>query len=154
MRILLDIMCGGLPAYLRMCGHDTVYAGDRGIEADDALLALAADEDRTLVTRDVQLANRAEESILLESRDVDAQLAELSAAGLDLSLEAEPSFCGRCNGPLEAVGASRSTPKYAPDPAETAVWVCADCGQCFWRGSHWERVERALERARADARRE
>lgn len=144
MRLLLDVMCGGLVAYLRMCGHDTVYAGDRGLEADDELLAVARDEDRTVVTRDVQLAGRAERSILLESRDVEDQLAELAAAGLDLSLEDEPIFCGRCNGPLESVESTASTPVYAPDPAETAVWRCQDCGQHFWRGSHWDRVERTL----------
>ncbi|WP_293032359.1 Mut7-C RNAse domain-containing protein [Natronococcus sp.] len=149
MELLLDVMCGGLPAYLRMCGHDTAYAGDRGIEADDALLALAEDEGRTLITRDVQLASRAEESILLESRDVEAQLAELAAAGLELTLEEEPRFCGRCNGSLEVVESGLSTPEYAPDPAETAVWICADCGQFFWRGSHWKRVERTLEGVRA-----
>lgn len=144
MDLLLDVMCGGLVAYLRMCGHDTVYAGDRDLEADDALLAVARDDERTIVTRDVQLASRAEASILLESRDVEAQLAELAAAGLELTLDAEPDFCGRCNGPLEPVDSAASTPEYAPDPAETAVWHCRDCGQHFWRGSHWDRVERTL----------
>lgn len=149
MRVLLDVMCGGLVAYLRMCGHDTAYAGDRGLEDDDALLALAADDGRTLVTRDVQLASRAEASILLESRDVEDQLAELRAADVDLSLADEPRFCGRCNGSLEALDPARSTPEYAPDPEETAVWICADCGQFFWRGSHWKRVERTLVEVRS-----
>lgn len=54
MKLLLDVMCGGLTSYLRMCGHDTVYALDRGVEADDRLLAIAHEEDRTLVTRDSQ----------------------------------------------------------------------------------------------------
>ncbi|WP_306052246.1 Mut7-C RNAse domain-containing protein [Natronococcus wangiae] len=146
MRLLLDVMCGGLVAYLRMCGHDAAYAGDRDLEADDELLAVARDDERTIVTRDVQLASRAEASILLESRDVEAQLAELSAVGLDLTLEDEPAFCGRCNGPLEPVDAAASTPGYAPDPAETAVWRCRNCGQHFWRGSHWDRIERTLSR--------
>lgn len=53
MQLLLDVMCGGLVAYLRMCNHDTVYAGDRGLEA---------------------------------------QLAELAAAGVDLTLADEPQF--------------------------------------------------------------
>ncbi|TYL39250.1 hypothetical protein CV102_08170 [Natronococcus pandeyae] len=144
MRLLLDVMCGGLVAYLRMCGYDTVYAGDRDLETDDELLAVARDDGRTIVTRDVQLASRAEASILLESRDVEDQLAELSAAGLELSLEDEPAFCGRCNGSLESVESTASTPEYAPDSAETAVWRCRDCGQHFWRGSHWNRVERTL----------
>ncbi len=33
-RFLLDVMCGGLVAYLRMCDYDTAYASDYGIEAD------------------------------------------------------------------------------------------------------------------------
>ncbi|ELY51199.1 DUF5615 family PIN-like protein [Natronolimnohabitans innermongolicus] len=157
MRFLLDVMCGGLVAYLRMCGHDTVYAGDRDLEADDALLACATAEDRTLVTRDVDLAARADESgsILLESLEVDDQLAELSNAGVDLTLADEPRFCGRCNGRLEAVDRAASsgaveTPEYAPAADETDVWRCRACGQFFWRGSHWERVERTLSRIDAD----
>lgn len=146
MRVLLDVMCGGLDAYLRMCDHDTVYAGDRGLEADDDLLALARAEDRTLITRDVALANRATGAIPLESHEVEDQLAELAAAGVDLSLADEPSFCGRCNGPLERLASGTSTPEYAPDPADIDVWRCRRCGQHFWRGSHWDRVEETLSR--------
>ena len=144
MRLLLDVMCGGLRSYLRMCNHDTVYAGDRGLEADDALLSLAAEDDRTLITRDVALADRAPDAILLESRDVEAQLAELAAAGVELTLADEPAFCGRCNGGLEPVDRTAATPEYAPDPAETDVWRCRSCGQHFWRGSHWDRVAETL----------
>ncbi|WP_137288660.1 Mut7-C RNAse domain-containing protein [Natronorubrum halophilum] len=144
MSLLLDLMCGGIRSYLRMCGYDTAYAGDRGVESDDNLLALARDEDRTLITRNVALASRGEHAILLESRDVEAQLAELAAAGLDLTLADEPAFCGRCNGSLERVDRSASTPEYAPDPAGTDVWRCRSCDQHFWRGSHWERVETTL----------
>lgn len=146
MRLFLDVMCGGLVAYLRMCGYDTVYAGDRGLESDDDALAAARAERRTIVTRDVDLANRADEAILLESRDVDDQLEELSAAGLDLTLTSDPEFCGRCNGPLERVDRTVSTPEYAPNPADIAVWECQNCGQFFWQGSHWDQVEQTLSR--------
>ncbi len=150
MKLLLDVMCGGVVSYLRMCNHDTVYAGDRGLEADDALLDVARAEDRTLITRDVQLASRADESILLESRDVEDQLAELAAAGVALTLAAEPAFCGRCNGRLEGVEPPASTPEYAPDPAEVESWRCRRCGQYFWRGSHWDRVAKTLSAIRQD----
>ncbi|AXR76974.1 Mut7-C RNAse domain-containing protein [Natrarchaeobaculum sulfurireducens] len=146
MRLLLDVMCGGLVSYLRMCNYDTASAGDRGIEADDDLLALARAEGRTLLTRDVQLASRSDDAILLESREVEDQLRELAATGLDLSLADEPAFCGRCNGPLTTVSETASTPEYAPDGAATTVWRCQDCGQHFWRGSHWDRVAATLAR--------
>ncbi|WIV66899.1 Mut7-C RNAse domain-containing protein [Natrialbaceae archaeon AArc-T1-2] len=150
MRLLVDLMCGGVVSYLRMCGHDTVYTGDRALEADDAIRDVAREEGRTIVTRDVDLATRAERSILLESRPVEGQLAELAAAGIDLELESEPTYCGACNGDLERVE-SGSTPEYAPDLAETAVWRCRDCGQHFWKGSHWDRVRETLERVHSSA---
>jgi len=143
-RLLLDAMCGGIRAHLRMCGHDAAYALDRGVEADDCLLALARDEDRRLVTRDRELAEHAEESVLLTERETEDQLRELAAAGVSLALDPSPTRCGRCNGPLAAVDAAESTPEYAPAPDETGVWRCADCGGYFWRGSHWDAVRETL----------
>ncbi|MFB6281739.1 MAG: Mut7-C RNAse domain-containing protein [Haloferacaceae archaeon] len=145
MRLLLDAMLGSLATYLRMCGHDAAYALDRGIEADDRLLALARDEDRLLVTRDAALASRAgERALLVESRDVTDQLRDLRAAGLDLSLPDRPARCGTCNGPLAPVPTDGTTPDYAPDPADTGCFRCRDCGQVFWRGSHWDDVRERL----------
>lgn len=145
MRLLLDVMCGGLVAILRMCGHDTVYALDRGVEADDRLLALASEEARTLVTRDVGLADRADDAILLTSTDVREQLRELQDAGVDLAVSEAPERCGRCNAPLDPVAADERTPGYAPDAGETAVWRCPACDQHFWMGSHWDDVRATLE---------
>ncbi|MFB6269253.1 MAG: Mut7-C RNAse domain-containing protein, partial [Halobacterium sp.] len=34
-------------------------------------------------------------------------------------------------------------PDYVADDADT-VWRCTDCGQYFWRGSHWTDVENRL----------
>jgi uncharacterized protein with PIN domain len=143
MDLLLDVMVGGVRSHLRMCGHDAAYALDRGVEDDGRLLALAREEGRTLVTRDAALARRADDAVLLETTDAAEQLRELDAAGVDLTLADEPGRCGACNGPLER--AEPPTPAYAPDPEEERTWRCADCGQCFWKGSHWERVAETLE---------
>ncbi|ELZ03744.1 Mut7-C RNAse domain-containing protein [Natrialba aegyptia] len=165
MQFLLDTMCGGLVSYLRMCNYDTVYAGDRNLEADDDVIAAARADDRTIVTRDSELANRAADAILLTAHEVDEQLAQLHEAGVELELPPEPAVCGRCNGRLERVDPSESTPEYAPEPGAfesetpaagrddgssrsstgpTPVWRCQSCGQYFWRGSHWERVGETL----------
>lgn len=136
-------MCGDLTPYLRVCGHDTVYAGDRGVEADDRLRELARTENRRLVTRDRDLAARTEQAITLTTKDTAEALAELAAAGVPLEPEDEPTRCGRCNGDLVAVEGGE-TPDYAPDPGEERVWRCRDCGQYFWKGSHWDRMEETL----------
>jgi len=166
--LLCDVMLGALATYLRMCGYDTTYALDRGVEADDRLLEIARDENRTLFTRDRQLAARARAAdtgdasdvggdggstdgaaagaggLLLGSHAVTGQLRELRDAGYDLALAERPARCGRCNGPVEAVGEKGNTPEYAPESGVEDVWRCVECSQHFWKGSHWESVERTL----------
>lgn len=142
-RVLLDVMVGGLTSLLRMVGYDTVYALEEGVEADDGILRLARDGDRTLVTRDRQLAERSRRAVLLESTDTDEQLRELREAGFELTLS-EPERCSRCNGTLEPASQEKG-PDYGPDPAEEPVWSCVDCGQYFWKGSHWDAVGTRLE---------
>lgn len=139
-------MCGTLVVYLRFCGHDTAYALDRDAEADDRLLALAEAEDRVVVTRDEQLAVRAADAILLVAHEVDEQLCELREAGVDLSVPGRPVRCGRCNGELSPVPEGAEPPTYAPPglDASDAPARCRDCGQWFWKGSHWERMAATL----------
>jgi uncharacterized protein with PIN domain len=137
-------MLGRLVPYLRMCGHDTVYTLDEDIEADEAVLAYARETDRTVITRDEELAARADSVILLESRDIFDQLREVRANGFGLDLPAEPTYCGACNGRLTLVAPDDRTPDYAPDPVTEDVWRCPDCGQHFWRGSHWDDVAETL----------
>ncbi|WP_435117304.1 Mut7-C RNAse domain-containing protein [Halolamina sp. C58] len=140
-RFLLDVMLGKLATYLRMCGYDTAYALDRGIESDDAIRSLAAAEDRTLLTRDEALAASADGAVLLTEREIEAQLRELRAAGVDLSLPDHPQRCSACNGEVVPVAAADS-PEHVPDDAEP--YRCRDCGQWFWSGSHWDDVAETL----------
>ncbi|WP_435069444.1 Mut7-C RNAse domain-containing protein [Haloplanus sp. C73] len=143
-RFLCDAMLGKLARYLRMCGHDTAYALDRGVEADDDIATLARREDRRLLTRDADLAARTDGAIRLAAKDIEGQLRELDAAGVRLSLPDAPRRCGRCNGALDPVDSAASTPDHAPDPSETDVWECVSCGAHFWKGSHWDDVRARL----------
>ena len=142
-RLLLDTMLGKLTTYLRMCGYDAAYALDRGVEADDEVLALAEAEDRRIITRDAVMAARADDAILLTGRAITEQLRQVRAAGLTLSL-GDPTRCSNCNGRLNRVPAEEDVPDSAPDPAEQAVWRCRECGQLFWKGSHWDDVSARL----------
>ena len=143
MRLLVDAMLGRLVAYLRMAGHDTVYAPDAGVEADGAVVDLADREGRRVLTRDRAIAAMAPSAVLLTSLDIEDQLREVRAAGIDLELDGA-SRCGRCNGRLEPVPPGSALPPAVPDPGSEPVWRCRDCGQCFWRGSHWTDVRDRL----------
>ena len=146
-RFLLDVMCGKLAVYLRFCGHDAAYALDRGVEADDRLVELASAEGRTLLTRDVRLAERTQDATLLTERDVEGQLRELRDEGVELALPDRPTRCGACNGVLEPAtddtGSGVDRPEYVPD--DGPVYRCRDCGRWFWRGSHWDAVAATLD---------
>jgi len=145
MQLLLDAMVGRLRSYLRICGHDTLYALDEGLESDGAIRERAAIDGRTLVTRDQELAARTDDAILLESKELEKQLAELAGAGVSLEPTAKPEYCGVCNGPLEELSGDEPPVEEAPDDQER-IWHCRECGQQFWKGSHWERIEETLER--------
>ncbi|WP_435098029.1 Mut7-C RNAse domain-containing protein [Halarchaeum sp. P4] len=140
--LLLDVMLGKLARLLRMCGYDAAYALDRGVEDDARLREIANREGRVLLTRDEELARRTPESVLLRTRHVDDQLRELADAGFELSLPEEPRRCATCNGTL--TDAATPHPEHVPDDAER-VWACTECGQHYWKGSHWEDVETRLE---------
>jgi uncharacterized protein with PIN domain len=143
--VVVDAMLGKLATYLRMCGYDATYTGERGLDSESETLAVAATEDRVVLTRDRALAARAERSVLLTEREVEAQLAELREAGFVLELADEPARCSACNAPLERVDRTEPTPDYAPETHERPVWRCRQCGQHFWKGSHWADVERTLD---------
>ena len=142
--LVLDAMLGKLSTYLRMCGYDATYTSGRGYEDEGAVIALALTEGRVLVTRDRELARRADRSVLLSSRDVTDQLREFREAGFALAIADEPVRCSACNGLLERVDRTEPTPDYAPEPREQPVWRCRDCGQHFWKGSHWDDVAATL----------
>lgn len=143
MAFLLDAMVGRLRTYLRICGHDTLYALDEELESDSAIRERAASEGRTLITRDQELAAQADDAVLLESKELESQLAELLAAGISLEPTEEPEYCGVCNGPLEELSEDEPRVEEAPDDQEQ-IWRCERCGQQFWKGSHWERIEETL----------
>ena len=142
-RFLVDATCNRLVSYLRFCGHDAASAVDRGIEANDEILAVAREEDRTVVTRDAALARRAD-GIHVAQGDVDDRLRSVRAAGVDLTPAARPSRCGRCNGRLAELPPDEPGPDYAPSGGEFDRWQCRDCGQAFWKGGHWDRVRERL----------
>ena len=141
-QFLLDVMVGKLATYLRMCGYDTMYAGDESLEADAAIRERAQTSGRTLVTRDRALAASTEGAILLTDREIEGQLAELRDQGVDIDLPTEPERCSVCNGRVDAIE-SGERPEHAPDGVQ--IWQCRDCGQFFWKGSHWERVEETID---------
>jgi len=139
-RFVADSMHGKLTRWLRILGHDTVYwRGD-----DEDLLDFASVSGRILITSDVELHRAALKrnlrSILLPLEGIEEQLATVAAylrdrLGIDPErfLSPEATRCSLCNGELVQIGEN--------------LWECGSCGQRYWEGSHWRRINAALRKA-------
>ncbi len=128
-----------LARWLRMAGHDV---SNPPRDADDRdLMKIAKEEERTLITRDRDLAKRCRrdgiDCILVASSDLDDQLREMILLCIDL--EMRPKRCTICNGSL------REMTDLAEDEP---LWRCESCGKLYWVGSHWARIKERLERLR------
>ncbi|HSG84854.1 MAG TPA: Mut7-C RNAse domain-containing protein [Candidatus Limnocylindrales bacterium] len=145
-RFVLDGHLGRLAAHLRMCGFDTAYRRD----ADDAeLAAVAAAEERVLLSRDIGLLKRSivrRGAFVRADRPRDQLVEILGRFGLQDSVRPF-SRCLRCNGRLEPV--DRASVRALVPPRvfgeQDAFRRCAACGGVYWRGSHHRRMTRLLE---------
>ena len=144
-RFVADVMLGGLARWLRMMDCDVFY--DRAGE-DSRLLAIALSENRILLTRDRELADRAGESgYLIQSDGTAAELREVVAA-FGIPPEIYGNRCPECNGRIvdvERESIKNEVPRYTY-LTHQKFRRCEDCGRIYWSGSHRELASEDLER--------
>lgn len=131
MKFLADVMMGKLGRWMRMMGYDTEIASDE--LSDSELVEKAEEEDRVILTRDVGVSKRNTDVkvLLLRKRDFEEQIRNVfSEFGLDPKFP-EESRCSNCNGELLETGENK--------------WICKECGQRYWKGSHWKRIKEVKE---------
>lgn len=146
-RFLADAMLGRLARRLRTLGFDTFY--DPAVH-DPELVAIAAVEERVLITRDRHLVEHLRpQRVLLITRDapLDPLREVVAACGLTepaASSAAAPcamAYCARHRGRGGHAGAG-GQPRH-PGP----VSRCPGCGRVYWEGLHTRRMRDALSRA-------
>lgn len=162
LKFVTDGMLGKLTRWLRILGHDAEYTGSMD---DKELIQKAKNENRILLTRDVELYKQAiakgAEAFLVENPNQTANLASLAKRfNLRLEVNVEISRCPKCNGTIRSVSKSEIAEKIptATSSNYSEFWQCQQCGQVYWRGAHWNRIEetlddarKALERIKADS---
>ncbi|MHB1357719.1 MAG: Mut7-C RNAse domain-containing protein [Anaerolineae bacterium] len=142
MRFIADAMLGRLARWLRFLGYDTLYDPSW----DDAhLMRLARAEDRVLLTRDYELAERFGANIILVANErLDEQLKHLQHE-LSINRGNEPR-CPICNSPLRPISKEEAwgeVPLYAYIDNVTFN-QCLNCGRYYWPGSQWKRIRDSL----------
>ncbi len=151
-RFVLDTHLGKLAAYLRMMGFDALYRNDY---EDAELACISRDERRTLLTRDRGLLKRSmvTHGYCVRSTHPRQQIIEVLRR-FDLLRMVEPfKRCIRCNGPLEPVDKMAIADRLPPRTRRyyDTFRICRDCGQIYWRGSHYERMQRFIAGVLAEA---
>ncbi|WP_297418808.1 Mut7-C RNAse domain-containing protein [Thermococcus sp.] len=143
MRFIADMMLGRLARWMRLYGYDTLY----GIEDDDEIIRVALAEERTILTRDSGLANRARKLgakvLLLGSNSLEGQVGELRAMGIEFNeLFPANARCPKCNGPLRRTSKERVKGKVPKSVYEKydEFYVCEKCGQIYWPGWQWREM--------------
>jgi uncharacterized protein len=151
-RFVADVHLGTLARHLRLLGFDTLWRNDL---EDDRIIRLALDERRIILTRDKGILKdgRVTHGYWLRATDPMAQLEETVRA-LDLGARFEPySRCLECNGELQPIAraqAARSVPLQV-FLLHREFRRCDDCGRVYWPGSHRERLDEVVARARMAA---
>jgi uncharacterized protein len=148
--LFCDSSLVGLARWLRAAGHDarhciTARAIDLVAEASRKHGILLTTDHRCLefgALRDGRLP-----ALWLPSNLRSVEQLQLVIGDLDLSRLAPR--CMACGGIQAAVAKQRVSEQIPP---RTARWLeeysaCQDCGRLYWRGTHWERIGRTLDRA-------
>lgn len=146
-RFVLDMHLGRLAAYLRMLGFDSLYWNQA---RDEHLANISHDDKRILLTRDRGLLKRnaVTYGYCVRSTNPRDQLKEI-VCRFELSEQIQPfKRCMRCNGILEAVEKQEVLGRLPAGvrKSQDDFRICPECGRVYWRGSHFERMERLVSR--------
>jgi uncharacterized protein with PIN domain len=149
-KFVADGHLGRLVRNLRLLGFDVAYdprAGDR------QLLAIMERENRALLTRDRRLLMHkvVKTGYSPRSQDADEQTVEVIRRFDLLGSIASFTRCLRCNAPLRKISKAEIIERLEP---LTKIYYeqfrrCTGCGQIYWAGSHFSKLQRRLEQIRS-----
>ncbi len=151
-RFVADGHLGKLARNLRLLGFDVAY--DHQAQ-DRQLLGVMESENRALLTRDRRLLMHAVVEIAYcpRSQNADEQTNEVIRR-FDLFDSIAPfTRCLRCNAPLQKVAKADVIEKLEP---LTKIYYeqfrrCTGCGQIYWAGSHFSKLQKRLDEIRANS---
>ena len=144
---IVDAMLGKLAKKLRLLGFDSIYSSD--IE-DQEILDIAKKDNRILITKDVQLAQKASKHQIstipiTKSEELDQfiQINEKVKLG-QCTISGSHSRCPQCNGELEYTELKKITGKVPDGVLERNedFWTCKICKKIYWEGTHIKNLQK------------
>lgn len=157
-RFILDVHLHKLARLLRLLGFDVDYLPRR---EDPELARISEIENRILLSRDRQLMmrRRVSRGLYVRSTDPEKQIVEVLDR-LDLRDRCRPfSRCIECNGAIGPFvpgppGAEEIAARIPPGVRSwcSEYYYCKTCGRIYWKGSHYEKLRRRVEKILAHER--
>ncbi|RAM49102.1 MAG: twitching motility protein PilT [Hapalosiphonaceae cyanobacterium JJU2] len=143
---VLDIHLGKLASSLRLLGFDTLYQNNYH---DPELAEISSTQNRILLTRDKGLLMRSVVTYgyYVRNTDPQQQIVEVLRRFDLFDLVSPFKRCLRCNGILELVD-KEAVIDQLPDTVvlyTDEFHRCQNCAQIYWKGSHYERLQRFID---------
>ena len=153
-RFIADVNVGKLAKWLRIIGYDTLFFKDID---DSELVEIALAQSRVLLTRDTDMMKRRivasgeVHAILIGDDRVKKQLNQVIDA-LNLATDLSFSRCIECNRLLEDRDKKDIKDLVPPYVFKTQqlYMQCPSCDKVYWRGTHWDRMDKELKDLRND----
>lgn len=147
-RFVCDAMLGGLARWLCAWGYDAIYLRDTD---DWELIRVAQRQRRILLSSDhgifqIGWVRDGDLPALFVPPGLSRQ-QQLELVCQHFHLPRREARCMRCGGELADVPKGDVWDRI---PSKTRLWLdrfyrCQRCGQLFWEGTHWQRIEQQLE---------
>lgn len=150
---LLDINLGKLARKLRLLGFDSLYRNDYD---DPTIIRLAREQNRIILTRDIGLLKNSavQRGYWVRSTQSNEQITEV-VNKFDLLSAIKPfTLCLDCNGPIKPV-TKEAVLKSLPQRTKASFeefFQCHHCGKIYWPGSHYQRMQRFIDRLKEQQR--
>jgi hypothetical protein len=143
----VDTHLGRLAKYLRLLGFDAVYQNN---SEDKELAYISHHEQRILLTRDSGLLKRSEViyGYFVRFTNARQQAAEV-VRRFDLLSDISPfRRCLRCNSLLSRIAKEAVIDRLAPNTRQhfDDFRTCPTCNRIYWAGSHYEQMQRFVQR--------
>jgi len=135
-----------------MLGSDVKYFNNLD---DEQLIDVASREQRTLLTRDLHLYQRAimrgVDVFLIKGEAEAEKLSELARKyNIRLEINVDESRCPKCNMSIKPISKEEIIDKIPESTSRfyEEFWICLGCGKIYWQGSHWKKINKTLQQAR------
>ncbi|HPC33793.1 MAG TPA: Mut7-C RNAse domain-containing protein [Syntrophales bacterium] len=143
-KFICDVHLGKLARWLRLLGFDTIYRNDL---QDKEIIDTAREDQRIVLTKDKGvLENGSVKAFQPDSSLTDGQIQQLLFV-FNLNQYIYPfSRCMECNGEVYLVEKEHVKNQVPVKILEIInhFYQCQRCGKIYWRGSHYERMKRWL----------